>query len=87
MTSMELIGHVNEAGQLELDEPIQLPPGTVRIFIEAFNPEDAADEARWAESFAASQDNLTRMAQAARKAYQEGLTVELDPDELEQDDS
>lgn len=79
---VERTGRINEAGELELNEPANLPPGEVRVFIEPVDPEDAADEARWDESFAKSQDLLARMADEALRDYEEGRTDELDPDTL-----
>lgn len=40
------------------------------------------DEARWAETFARSQDALARMAGEAREEYLAGETEILDPDDL-----
>jgi len=74
------MGRINAAGQLELDVPTNLPPGEVRVFIEVVTPEDAADEARWAESFAKSQDLLARLAREALEEHHAGLTEDLDLD-------
>jgi hypothetical protein len=81
MAEIQLTGWVNEKGQLELVQPVNLPPGEVRVIIETISPEEeAADEARWSASFAASQEQLARMADEALKDYDEGRTDELNPD-------
>ena len=83
MVTVQLTGHINENGQLELDEPANLPPGEVLVTIEVISPEEeAADEERWSNSFAASQDALARMADQALKDLDEGRTDELDPNNL-----
>jgi hypothetical protein len=83
MTIIELRGRIKEDGQLELEQPTDLPPGEVRIIIETVSSEEeAADEARWNASFAASQDALARMADQALKDLDDGLTDELDPDTM-----
>ncbi len=85
MTAIEVIGRVNEHGQLEFDQPANLPPGEVRIIIEPISPEeDAADEALWDEQFAKSQDILHQLAQEAHDEYLAGRTEDFDPDEEDQ---
>ena len=44
--------------------------------------EDAADDARWTASFAASQDLLAHMADQALADLDAGLADDLDPDTL-----
>jgi hypothetical protein len=84
MTAIEVIGRVNEQGQLEFDQPANLPPGEVRITIEPISAEeDAADEALWEEQFARSQDKLEQLAQEAHEDYLAGLTEDFDPDDDE----
>jgi hypothetical protein len=79
MTTIEVIGHVNEKGQLEF-EPPALPPGGVRIIIETIDAEaEAADEALWDEQFAKSQDLLSKLAQEAIEQDDAGLTKDFDP--------
>ncbi len=81
MTTVELIGRINERGQLEVEQPVNLPPGDVRIIIETIDPDaEAADEALWDEQFARSQDVLTRLAHEAREEYEAGLTEDFDLD-------
>ncbi len=76
-------GWVNEEGILEVDQPGDLPPGEVRVIIEPITEEEiAAEDARWDESFARSQDVLRRMADEALRDYEAGLIDELDPDKL-----
>ena len=80
MTTIEVIGHVNEQGQLEFDPPT-LPPGDVRIIIETIDASaEAADEALWDEQFANSQDLLSKLAREAIEQDDAGLTEEFDPD-------
>jgi hypothetical protein len=84
MTAIEVIGRVNEQGQLEFDQPANLPPGEVRIIIEPINvEEDAADEALWEEQFARSQDELEQLGQEAHEEHLAGLTEDFDPDDDE----
>jgi hypothetical protein len=81
MTMIELIGRVNERGELEIDLPANVPQGEVRVIIESVDPElEAADEALWDAKFANSQDVLDRLAQEAHEAYLAGRTEEFDPD-------
>ncbi len=83
MATIRLTGHVDENGRLEVDQPDELPPGDVMITIELISSEDeAADEARWAASFAKSQDMLARMAEKALQNLEAGLADDLDPDTL-----
>jgi hypothetical protein len=78
---IELIGRINERGQLEIELPADLAPGQVRLVIEAYEPgAEADDEARWDALFAQSQDLLETMARAARAEYQAGLTIDFDPE-------
>ena len=82
MSIIEVIGHVNEHGQLEFEPPTHLPPGEVRIIIETIDPEaEAEDDARWDEQFAASPDVLDLLAREARSEYSAGLTDDFDPDD------
>ena len=78
MTSIEILGRINENGQLEVEQPIHLPPGDVRVTIEAFDIE--ADEALWDEQFAKSKDKLRQMALKALEESEAGLTEPFDPD-------
>ncbi len=79
MTMIEIWGHVNDEGRLEFEPPANLPPGDVRITIE---PVDiAADEARWDEQFAKSQDVLERLSREAHEEDEAGLTEDFDPDD------
>jgi len=81
MTIIEVTGRVNEAGQLEFEQPAHLPPGEVRIIIETIDTEaEAADEALWDEQFANSPDILDLLAHEAREEYYAGLTDDFDPD-------
>ena len=73
---IEVWDHVNEEGHLEFEQPIQLPPGDVRITIETLDI--AADEAQWDEQFAKSQDILKRMARKAIEEDEAGLTEDFD---------
>jgi hypothetical protein len=82
MTIVEVIGRVNERGQLEFEPPTHLRPGEVRIIIETIDAEaEAADEALWDEQFANSQDVLEFLANEARAEYAAGLTEDFDPDD------
>ena len=83
MATIEITGRINKDGQIELNSPANLPPGEVRIIIETIDPAaEASDDARWDALFAASQDELARMADEALRDYDEGRTDELDPDNL-----
>lgn len=84
MTTIELPGHINDHGQLELDQATNLPPGEVRVIIETVDAGLEDDyEAKWAESFAKSHDVLERLSQEAHEEYLAGLTEEFDPDKDE----
>ena len=76
MTSIEILGRINENGQLEVEQPIHLPPGDMRVTVEAFDIE--ADEALWDEQFAKSQDVLERLANEAHEDYLAGRTDNCD---------
>lgn len=81
MRVIEIAGHVNEAGKLEFIQPPNLPPGDVRIIIQAIDTDaEAADDALWDEKFAKSQDVLRRMALQAIQEDEAGLTEDFDPD-------
>jgi len=74
MSVIEILGHINENGQLEFDLPDNLPPGDVRITIEPFDADDeAADEALWQQQFARSPETLDFLAQEAREEYRHRL--------------
>jgi len=82
MTIIEVIGRVNEAGQLEYEQPVHLPPGEVRIIIETINAqEEADDDVLWDKQFANSPDTLDLLAHEAREEYHAGLTDNFDPDD------
>jgi hypothetical protein len=81
MSIVELKGWIDENGQLELEQPTNLPPGEVRVIIESVSPEEvAADEALWDGQFARSQDVLDQMSKEAHEEYLSGLTEDFDPD-------
>lgn len=79
MATVELMGRINEAGELEVELPVDLPPGEVRITIETVSADEiAADEALWDEQFAKSQDMLERLSEEAHEEYLAGLTEDFD---------
>ena len=83
MATIELTGHINEQGQIELDQPTHLPAGeAVRVTIETLRELPYDDDPEWNTSFAKSLDVLQRLADRARKDHEEGRTMPLDPDEL-----
>lgn len=83
MATIELTGHINEQGHIELDQPTHLPAGeTVRVIIETLHELPYDDDPQWNASFAASLDALQRLADKARKDREEGRTIPLDPDQL-----
>ncbi|MCC7449389.1 MAG: hypothetical protein IT324_18365 [Anaerolineae bacterium] len=73
MSVIEILGHINENGQLEFDLPDNLPAGDVRITIEPFDAEDeTADEALWEQQFASSPETLDFLAREAREEFYSG---------------
>ena len=81
MSVIEILGHINENGQLEFELPANLPSGDVRITIETIDAEyEAADEALWEQQFASSPKTLDFLAREAREEYYAGLAEEFDPD-------
>ena len=76
MTAIEILGRVDDKGRLEFEPPADLPPGDVRIIIEPVDIE--ADEARWDEQFAKSQDLLEQLSQEAHEDYLAGRTEDCD---------
>jgi hypothetical protein len=87
MSPIQVTGRINKSGQLELDEPLELPAGAARITIELLSDEEAdiVDEANWDKAFSESQSALSALAAKVRQEYRAGKTVELDLDELERD--
>lgn len=78
---IKLKGRVTKQGKLEVDLPDDFPTGEVWVSLEHIDPEaEAAEDARWDESFAKSQDLLTKLAREARAEDRAGLTEEFDPD-------
>ena len=84
MAAIQLTGHVDGNGRLELSKQIDLPPGDVLITIESVNAEDEAAEAAFDELLARprSQTFLAKMAKQVLAEYEAGLTEEFDPDDL-----
>lgn len=81
MTIIEVLGRVNENGELEFEQPIHLAPGEVRIIIQTIDAEaEAADDVAWATQFANSPDTLDFLAREAHEEYAAGLTDDFDPD-------
>ncbi len=83
MATIELTGHINEQGQIELDQPTHLPAGeAVRVTIETLQELPYDDDPEWNASFARSLDVLQQLADKARQDHEEGRTTPLDPDQL-----
>lgn len=83
MEPIRLNGRIDEDGHLEVDQPSKLPPGEVIVILKPVDTEEvAADDARWAALFAASQDLLAEMADRAAQDWDAGLADDLDPDTL-----
>jgi hypothetical protein len=83
MATIELTGHINEQGQIELDQPTHLPAGeAVRVTIETLQELPYDDDPEWNASLAKSLDVLQRLADKARKDHEEGRTMPLDPEQL-----
>ncbi len=83
MEIIRVAAHIDESGRIEIDQPNRLPPGDVIITIERISAADeAADESRWAASFARSQEMLAALADEALRDLEAGLTDELNPDTL-----
>jgi hypothetical protein len=81
MAYIELIGHVNENGELEFQKPTNLPPGDVRIIIETFDAQaEAEDEALWQKQFAESPDKLDFLINEGLEALRSGDAEDFDPD-------
>ncbi|MEP7289962.1 MAG: hypothetical protein ABI947_29805 [Chloroflexota bacterium] len=79
MVTIEIIGHIDEHGQLAFEQPTNLPPGDVRIIIETIDAQaEATDETLWDEQFLSSQDVLDLLASEARQEYAAGLTDDFD---------
>ncbi len=82
MTTLQLTGRISDTRQLELDCPLNLPPGEVKVTLETG---EIAEDAQWDASFAQSVALFARMAAQVRAEIAEGRTVDLNPDELETD--
>lgn len=81
MTFIELSGHVNENGELEISNPPSLLPGDVRIIIETFDAQaEADDEALWKKQFAESPDKLDFLINEGLEALRSGEAEDFDPD-------
>jgi hypothetical protein len=82
MDAIRVVGHIDENGQLQIDEAVNLPPGEQLIItIEAVTPEiQTADDALWDEKFARTPDVLARLAAEARAEIDAGTVEEFDPD-------
>jgi len=73
MAFIELTGHVNENGELEIPNSTKLPPGDVRIIIETFDASaEAEDEALWQKQFAESPDKLDFLINEGLEALRSG---------------
>ena len=82
MATIELTGRVNDNGEIEFEPPVNLPPGEIHITIEYDDEALAADEARWDELFARSQDFLDKLSEQGHQEYLAGLTEDLDPNDI-----
>jgi hypothetical protein len=80
MAIIELKARITDDGRIELEKPIDLPPGDVLILIETEDTEEIAEDARWDKVFADSQDLLAQMSDQALRDLDEGRTIPLDPD-------
>jgi len=79
---IEVTGHINENGELQLAAPLKLPPGEVRVIIEPYDAEaEAADEALWQKQFAESPDKLDFLINEGMEALRTGEAEDFDPDQ------
>ena len=86
MATVQLTGHIDAAGRLEISEHIDLPPGDVIITIAPVSAENDDDDEF--DKLLASPKSLVYLDQLfdeAWAAHDAGLTDELDPKTLNND--
>jgi hypothetical protein len=77
MTTIEILGRVNDKGELQFEAPLDLPPGEVRITIETVNPE-AVDDAVWDALLSKPNEKLVTLAKKALENQRAGKTIPLE---------
>ena len=88
MVVIQLTGHIDEHGRIELSEQIDLPPGDVVITIEPVSAESEAKAAAFDELLA-SPKSIAYLHELVAQALADeaaGLVDELDPETLLDDD-
>ncbi len=85
MAVLQLTGHVDENGRLEIAERVDFPPGDVIVTLESVTAEELeAIDSAW-DNLLTSPRSLAVLERMGAKALAEldaGLTDELDPDTL-----
>jgi len=82
-TLIQLVGHINEAGYLQIDQRIDLPPGDVFVTVEVMTEAMLAEEdRRWEESFARTPHVLDQLLAEGLQSLVDGTADELNPDDM-----
>ena len=82
-TLIQLVGHINESGHLEVDQRIDLPPGDVFVTLEVVTEDMLAEEdTRWEESFARTPHVLDQLLAEGLQSLADGTADELNPDDM-----
>ena len=82
-TVIQVVGHVDSTGHLEVDQAVNLPAGEVWVTVEVITPEMlAAEDAMWEESIARTPDKLDQLLAEGLQAMADGTADELNPDDM-----
>ena len=79
-TTIQVIGHIDNSGHIEITQSVNLPPGDVLITIEPVAEHIATDDALWDEQFRRSPHVLAAISAEIQAAIADGTTEDFDPD-------
>ena len=80
---IQVMGHIDESGHLEVDQRIDLPPGEVFVTVEVVSQDMLAEEdALWEESFERTPHVLDRLLAEGLQSLADGTADELNPDDM-----
>ncbi len=80
---IQVIGHIDKAGHLEVSQPLDLPPGEVLVTLEIMTDAMIAQEdTLWEELFARTPHILDQLLAEGLQSLSDGTADELDPDDM-----